>query len=85
MESPGPGSGICQDIASSTQESSNDCVDIGLPGPSAGIDQGKDITQQEINERERRRIIKGCCLDSSDEDRDDEVVQPQPDLPVNVD
>ena len=85
MESPGPGPDNNQDLADSTQESSNDCMDIGLPGPSAGIDQGKNITQQEINESERRRIIKGCCLDSSDEDEEIEVVQPQPSLPVDVD
>ena len=85
MESPGPGPDNNQDLANSTQKPSNDCVDIGLPGPSAGIDQEKNITQQEINKIERRKIIRGCCLDSSDEDEDSEVVQPPPNLPVNID
>ena len=47
--------------------------------------QEQNITQQEINERERRRIIEGCGLASSDEDEENEVTQPQSSLPVDVD
>ena len=87
MENPGPYLTSPQGNTAFTQESPNDYGDTGLPGPSADVDQGQSvtITQQEINERERRRIIEGCGLASSDEDNKSEKVQPQTGTPEAVD
>ena len=53
-------------------------TDTGLPGPSAEIGKGQRvaITQQEINKRERTKIIEGCGLASSDEGEANKIVQP---------
>ena len=85
MESLGPDTDNSQDPTNSTQESGGKHEDIGLPDPGPGLDPGNNATQQELNEIERNRIIKGCCLDSSDEDKVNKVVQPVTNLPEDVD
>ena len=81
MESLGSNTENSQGPTSSTQESGNKHKDIGLSDPGPGLDPGNNATQQELNEIDRKRIIKGCCLDSSDDDEVNEVTQPATNLP----
>ena len=76
VESMGPNTENSQGSTSSAQVSGDNQKEVGLSNPGPGLDPANDATQQELNEIERRRIVEGCCLNSSDDDEVNKVAQP---------
>ena len=79
MEKPGPNISNPQKSTVLTQEPSTGELGTGSPKLNAGavLEQCVIETPQEKKDRERREIIEGCGLASSDEDEANETVRPQ--------